>query len=85
MPSSQEVKRPPSENPSANEELDTPTSIASAVTSTNESSMETDTPHQTDNEVPHFHFCYIINNLNVLQFNSVEFNLTYQEKINRLL
>ncbi|KAK7895230.1 hypothetical protein WMY93_020555 [Mugilogobius chulae] len=32
------------------DELDTPTSIASAVTSTNESSTETDTPQQTDTE-----------------------------------
>lgn len=53
LPLSREVKGPGSENPSANEELDTPTSIASVMTSTNESSMETDTPHQTDNEVPH--------------------------------
>lgn len=39
------------DNPSANDELDTPTSIASVVTSTNESSTETDTPQQTDTEV----------------------------------
>lgn len=53
LPLSQDGKGPASENPSATEELDTPTSIASVVTSTNESSMETDTPHHTDNEVPH--------------------------------
>lgn len=51
LPLSQEGRK---ENLSANEELDTPTSIASVMTSTNESSMETDTPQQTDNEVPPF-------------------------------
>lgn len=73
LPLSQDVKGPGSENPSANEELDTPTSIASVMTSTNESSMETDTPHQTDNEVPPFYsflFHYIIYNGNFLQFDS---------------
>lgn len=54
LPLAQEVKGAGPENPSANEELDTPTSIVSVVTSTPESSMETDTPQQTDNEVPHF-------------------------------
>lgn len=39
------------ENPTSTDELDTPTSIASVMTSTNESSTETDTPHQTDTEV----------------------------------
>ncbi|XP_011480090.1 armadillo repeat protein deleted in velo-cardio-facial syndrome homolog isoform X1 [Oryzias latipes] len=38
------------ENPTSTDELDTPTSIASVMTSTNESSTETDTPHQTDTE-----------------------------------
>ncbi|XP_056874821.1 splicing regulator ARVCF isoform X1 [Takifugu flavidus] len=52
LPLSQEVKGASPENPSANEELDTPTSIVSVVTSTPESSMETDTPQQTDNEEP---------------------------------
>lgn len=70
-PLSQEVKEAGPENPSANEELDTPTSIASVVTSTPESSMETDTPQQTDNEVPHFifviHVDYLIKNFNFLQ------------------
>ncbi|XP_063744842.1 splicing regulator ARVCF isoform X2 [Eleginops maclovinus] len=47
---SQEAKEATVDNPSANEELDTPTSIASVVTSTNESSTETDTPQQTDTE-----------------------------------
>ncbi|XP_035039729.1 armadillo repeat protein deleted in velo-cardio-facial syndrome homolog isoform X3 [Hippoglossus stenolepis] len=46
----QEAKEPTLDNPSATDELDTPTSIASVVTSTNESSLETDTPHQTDTE-----------------------------------
>ena len=46
-----EAKEPTLDNPSATDELDTPTSIASVVTSTNESSLETDTPHQTDTEV----------------------------------
>ncbi|XP_034403141.1 armadillo repeat protein deleted in velo-cardio-facial syndrome homolog [Cyclopterus lumpus] len=43
---SQEAK----DNPTANDELDTPTSIASVMTTTNESSTETDTPQQTDTE-----------------------------------
>ncbi|XP_074474106.1 splicing regulator ARVCF isoform X2 [Sebastes fasciatus] len=47
---SQEAKETTLENPSANDELDTPTSIASVMTSTNESSTETDTPQQTDTE-----------------------------------
>uniref|UniRef100_UPI0037E93874 splicing regulator ARVCF isoform X2 n=1 Tax=Semicossyphus pulcher TaxID=241346 RepID=UPI0037E93874 len=47
---SQEAKEATLDNPSTNEELDTPTSIASVVTSTNESSTETDTPQQTDTE-----------------------------------
>ncbi|KAJ4925772.1 hypothetical protein JOQ06_007960 [Pogonophryne albipinna] len=47
---SQEAKEATLDNPSANDELDTPTSIASVVTSTNESSTETDTPQQTDTE-----------------------------------
>ncbi|XP_041667231.1 armadillo repeat protein deleted in velo-cardio-facial syndrome homolog isoform X2 [Cheilinus undulatus] len=47
---SQEAKEATVDNPSTNEELDTPTSIASVVTSTNESSTETDTPQQTDTE-----------------------------------
>lgn len=51
---SQEVKEATLDNPSVNDELDTPTSIASAMTSTNESSTETDTPQQTDTEVPDF-------------------------------
>ncbi|XP_069370163.1 splicing regulator ARVCF isoform X2 [Paralichthys olivaceus] len=46
----QEAKEPTLDNPSATDELDTPTSIASVMTSTNESSLETDTPHQTDTE-----------------------------------
>ncbi|KAM9306442.1 splicing regulator ARVCF-like [Pholidichthys leucotaenia] len=46
----QEAKEAPLDNPSANDELDTPTSIASVMTSTNESSTETDTPQQTDSE-----------------------------------
>uniref|UniRef100_A0A3B4ZWY1 Armadillo repeat protein deleted in velo-cardio-facial syndrome homolog n=1 Tax=Stegastes partitus TaxID=144197 RepID=A0A3B4ZWY1_9TELE len=48
---SQEAKEATLDNPSANDELDTPTSIASVMTSTNESSTETDTPQQTDTEV----------------------------------
>ncbi|XP_068609497.1 splicing regulator ARVCF [Brachionichthys hirsutus] len=50
LPLSQEVKETTLENSSTGDELDTPTSIASAVTSTNESSTETDTPQQTDTE-----------------------------------
>ncbi|XP_068430732.1 splicing regulator ARVCF isoform X2 [Clinocottus analis] len=46
----QETKEATLENPTANDELDTPTSIASVMTSTNESSTETDTPQQTDTE-----------------------------------
>ncbi|XP_029371655.1 armadillo repeat protein deleted in velo-cardio-facial syndrome homolog [Echeneis naucrates] len=46
----QEAKEAGLDNPSANDELDTPTSIASVMTSTNESSTETDTPQQTDTE-----------------------------------
>ncbi|XP_053267269.1 splicing regulator ARVCF [Pleuronectes platessa] len=46
----QEGKEPTLDNPSATDELDTPTSVASVMTSTNESSCETDTPHQTDTE-----------------------------------
>ncbi|KAM8744128.1 splicing regulator ARVCF isoform 2-T2 [Acanthopagrus schlegelii] len=38
------------DNPCTTDELDTPTSIASVMTSTNESSTETDTPQQTDTE-----------------------------------
>ncbi|XP_070845569.1 splicing regulator ARVCF isoform X2 [Chaetodon trifascialis] len=47
---SQEAKEATLDNPSTNDELDTPTSIASVMTSTNESSTETDTPQQTDTE-----------------------------------
>ncbi|XP_059214519.1 splicing regulator ARVCF isoform X3 [Centropristis striata] len=47
---SQEAKEATLDNPSAIDELDTPTSIASVMTSTNESSTETDTPQQTDTE-----------------------------------
>ncbi|KAM4528524.1 splicing regulator ARVCF isoform 1-T1 [Odontesthes bonariensis] len=47
---SQEVKEATQENPTCADELDTPTSIASVMTSTNESSTETDTPQQTDTE-----------------------------------
>ncbi|XP_068191009.1 splicing regulator ARVCF [Antennarius striatus] len=47
---SQEVKEATLENSSTGDELDTPTSIASVMTSTNESSTETDTPQQTDTE-----------------------------------
>ncbi|XP_026211515.1 armadillo repeat protein deleted in velo-cardio-facial syndrome homolog [Anabas testudineus] len=47
---SQEAKEVTLDNPSVSDELDTPTSIASVVTSTNESSTETDTPQQTDTE-----------------------------------
>ncbi|XP_029301103.1 armadillo repeat protein deleted in velo-cardio-facial syndrome homolog isoform X3 [Cottoperca gobio] len=47
---SQEAKEVTVDNPSVNDELDTPTSIASVMTSTNESSTETDTPQQTDTE-----------------------------------
>ncbi|XP_030006029.1 armadillo repeat protein deleted in velo-cardio-facial syndrome homolog isoform X2 [Sphaeramia orbicularis] len=47
---SQEVKEVTADNPFNTDELDTPTSIASVVTSTNESSTETDTPQQTDTE-----------------------------------
>ncbi|XP_054468618.1 splicing regulator ARVCF [Anoplopoma fimbria] len=46
----QEAKEATLENPTANDELDTPTSVASVMTSTNESSTETDTPQQTDTE-----------------------------------
>ncbi|XP_018540747.1 splicing regulator ARVCF isoform X2 [Lates calcarifer] len=46
----QEAKEATLDNPSTNDELDTPTSIASVMTSTNESSTETDTPQQTDTE-----------------------------------
>ncbi|KAG7224044.1 hypothetical protein INR49_015301 [Caranx melampygus] len=46
----QEAKEATPDTPSANDELDTPTSIASVMTSTNESSTETDTPLQTDTE-----------------------------------
>ncbi|XP_035990361.1 armadillo repeat protein deleted in velo-cardio-facial syndrome homolog [Fundulus heteroclitus] len=45
-----EAKEATSENPTTADELDTPTSIASVMTSTNESSTETDTPQQTDSE-----------------------------------
>ncbi|KAM4532981.1 splicing regulator ARVCF isoform 1-T1 [Fundulus diaphanus] len=45
-----EAKEATSENPTTTDELDTPTSIASVMTSTNESSTETDTPQQTDSE-----------------------------------
>ncbi|CAK6959497.1 splicing regulator ARVCF [Scomber scombrus] len=47
---SQEAKEATLDNPSTNDELDTPTSIASVMTSTNDSSTETDTPLQTDTE-----------------------------------
>ncbi|XP_072228508.1 splicing regulator ARVCF [Leuresthes tenuis] len=47
---SQEAKEATPENPTCPDELDTPTSIASVMTSTNESSTETDTPQQTDTE-----------------------------------
>ncbi|XP_062334247.1 splicing regulator ARVCF isoform X1 [Osmerus eperlanus] len=47
---SQEPKEPPGEPAATNDDLDTPTSNASAVTSTNDSSTETDTPLQTDTE-----------------------------------
>lgn len=47
----QDTKEATNENPTATDELDTPTSIASVMTSTNESSTETDTPQQTDSEV----------------------------------
>ncbi|RVE65828.1 hypothetical protein OJAV_G00120290 [Oryzias javanicus] len=47
---SHKAKESNQENPIATDELDTPTSIASVMTSTNESSTETDTPHQTDTE-----------------------------------
>ncbi|XP_053704696.1 splicing regulator ARVCF isoform X1 [Synchiropus splendidus] len=47
---SQEAKQPTLDNPSTNDELDTPTSITSMVTSTNDSSTEIDTPLQTDTE-----------------------------------
>ncbi|KAM8827875.1 splicing regulator ARVCF isoform 1-T1 [Spinachia spinachia] len=47
---SQEAKEAVLDNPTTTDELDTPTSIASAMTSTNESSTETDTPQQTDTE-----------------------------------
>ncbi|XP_058474009.1 splicing regulator ARVCF isoform X1 [Solea solea] len=46
----QEAREPTLETPSTTDELDTPTSIASVMTSTNESSTETDTPQQTDTE-----------------------------------
>ncbi|XP_038137960.1 armadillo repeat protein deleted in velo-cardio-facial syndrome-like isoform X1 [Cyprinodon tularosa] len=46
----QDTKEATNENPTATDELDTPTSIASVMTSTNESSTETDTPQQTDSE-----------------------------------
>ncbi|XP_034048073.1 armadillo repeat protein deleted in velo-cardio-facial syndrome homolog isoform X2 [Thalassophryne amazonica] len=47
---SQEAKETTPDNPSTNDELDTPSSIASMMTSTNDSSTEIDTPQQTDNE-----------------------------------
>ncbi|XP_041825375.1 armadillo repeat protein deleted in velo-cardio-facial syndrome isoform X1 [Melanotaenia boesemani] len=50
IPLSQEVKEVSQDNPAITDELDTPTSIASVITSTNESSTETDTPQQTDTE-----------------------------------
>ncbi|KAM4720507.1 splicing regulator ARVCF-like [Anableps anableps] len=46
----QEAKETTNENLTTTDELDTPTSIASVMTSTNESSTETDTPQQTDSE-----------------------------------
>ncbi|KAM7368984.1 hypothetical protein PAMP_013284 [Pampus punctatissimus] len=46
----EEAKEVTLDNPSTNDELDTPTSIASVMTSTNDSSTETDTPLQTDTE-----------------------------------
>lgn len=57
---SPEVKEATLDNPSANEELGTPTSIASVMTSTNDSSTETDTPQQTDTEVRHFAFIHFV-------------------------
>lgn len=71
LPLAQEVKGAGPENPSANEELDTPTSVVSVLTSTPESSMETDTPQQTDNEVAHLisYFDGIVGkNVHFLQF-----------------
>ncbi|XP_029025409.1 splicing regulator ARVCF isoform X2 [Betta splendens] len=50
LPLPHEAKEATPDQPSASDELDTPTSIASVVTSTNESSTETDTPQQTDTE-----------------------------------
>ncbi|KAM8744129.1 splicing regulator ARVCF isoform 3-T3 [Acanthopagrus schlegelii] len=47
---SQDAKEVTLDNPCTTDELDTPTSIASVMTSTNESSTETDTPQQTDTE-----------------------------------
>ncbi|KAK2819167.1 hypothetical protein Q5P01_024728 [Channa striata] len=47
---SQETKEAAVDNPSTADDLDTPTSNASVVTSANESSTETDTPQQTDTE-----------------------------------
>ncbi|KAF7664641.1 hypothetical protein LDENG_00170980 [Lucifuga dentata] len=47
---SQEAKDATLDTPSTNDELDTPTSIASVITSTNDSSTEADTPQQTDTE-----------------------------------
>ncbi|XP_061590143.1 splicing regulator ARVCF [Cololabis saira] len=50
---SQEVKEATQENPAAADELDTPTSIASVMTSTNESSTDTtNTSHQMETEEP---------------------------------
>lgn len=53
---SQEVKEVTPENATTTDELDTPTSTTSAMTSTNESSTEADTPQQTDSEVQHLDF-----------------------------
>ncbi|XP_037547947.1 armadillo repeat protein deleted in velo-cardio-facial syndrome [Nematolebias whitei] len=47
---SQEVKEATPENTTTTDELDTPTSTTSVMTSTNESSTEADTPQQTDSE-----------------------------------
>lgn len=60
LSSSQEAKEAILDNPTTNDELDTPTSIASAMTSTNESSTETDTPQQTDTEVRDFFLTFMV-------------------------
>ncbi|XP_056146746.1 splicing regulator ARVCF [Lampris incognitus] len=50
LPLAREGKESALDNSSTNEELDTPTSNISMMTSTNDSYMETDTPQQTDTE-----------------------------------